>query len=73
MEAHEPPYIYQGNPLVLEPGMVFTIEPGIYLPSKYGVRIEDDVVVDTDGLRSLTDLPRKVMRLEEFLAAARKA
>ena len=72
MEAHEPPYIFQGNPLILEPGMVFTIEPGIYLPGKYGARIEDDVVVEAEGLRSLTDLPRKVMRIEEFLAAARK-
>ncbi len=73
MEAHEPPYIYQGNPFILEPGMVFTIEPGIYLPGKYGVRIEDDVVVEAGGLRSLTDLPRKVTRLEEFRAVARKA
>ena len=72
MEAHEVPYIFQGNPLILEPGMVFTIEPGIYLPGKYGVRIEDDMVVEAEGLRSLTDLPRKVMRIEEFLAAARK-
>ena len=72
MEAHEAPYVFHGNPLILEPGMVFTIEPGIYLPGKYGVRIEDDVVVEADGLRSLTDLPRKVMRLEEFLAVARK-
>lgn len=72
MEAHEAPYIFQGNPLILEPGMVFTIEPGIYLPGKYGVRIEDDMVVEAEGLRSLTDLPRKVMRIEEFLAAARK-
>jgi len=72
MEAHESPYVFQGNPLMLEPGMVFTVEPGIYLPGKYGVRIEDDIVVEEDSLRSLTDLPRKVMRLEEFLAAARK-
>ena len=72
METHEAPYIFQGNPLILEPGMVFTIEPGIYLPGKYGVRIEDDMVVEAEGLRSLTDLPRKVMRIEEFLAAARK-
>lgn len=72
MEAHEAPYIFQGNPLILEPGMVFTIEPGIYLPGKYGVRIEDDMVVEAESLRSLTDLPRKVMRIEEFLAAARK-
>ena len=72
MEAHESPYVFYGNPLILEPGMVFTIEPGIYLPGKYGVRIEDDVVVEEDGLHSLTDLPRKVMRLEEFLASARQ-
>ena len=72
MEAHESPYIFQGNPLILEPGMVFTIEPGIYLPGKYGVRIEDDVVVEGEGLRSLTDLPRKVTRIEAFLTAARK-
>lgn len=72
MEAHEQPYIYQANPLALEPGMVFTIEPGIYLPGKYGVRIEDDVVVEDGGLRSLTDLPRQVMRLETFLEKARK-
>jgi Xaa-Pro dipeptidase len=72
MEAHEQPYIYQANPLTLEPGMVFTIEPGIYLPGKYGVRIEDDVVVEDGGLRSLTDLPRQVMRLETFLEKARK-
>ena len=72
IEAHEPPYIYPGNPLILKPGMVFTIEPGIYLPGKAGVRIEDDVVVEDEGLRSLTDLPREVMRLEDFLARARK-
>ena len=72
MEAHESPYIFQSNPLILEPGMVFTIEPGIYLPGKYGVRIEDDVVVEGEGLRSLTDLPRKVTRIEAFLTEARK-
>lgn len=72
MEAHESPYVFQGNLLILEPGMVFTVEPGIYLPAKYGVRIEDDVVVEEAGLRSLTDLPRSVMRLEEFLAVAKK-
>ena len=71
MEAHESPYVFQGNPLILEPGMVFTIEPGIYLPGKYGVRIEDDVVVEAEAFRSLTDLPRRVMRIDEFLAAAR--
>lgn len=66
METHETPYIFAGNPLVLGEGMVFTIEPGIYLPGKGGVRIEDDVVVRADRLESLTDLPRDVVALESF-------
>jgi Xaa-Pro dipeptidase len=60
MEAHEPPYIRQGNETVLEPGMTFTIEPGIYLPGRNGVRIEDDVLVTDQGSESLTDLPREL-------------
>ncbi len=69
MEAHEPPYIFSGNDLILQPGMTFTVEPGIYLPGKGGVRIEDDVVVTENGLTSLTDLPRAVAPLEDFSAA----
>jgi len=63
MEAHEPPYIRVGNPVKLEEGMTFTIEPGIYLPGRGGVRIEDDVVVTEDGVLSLSKLPRELQIL----------
>ncbi|MBN2044573.1 MAG: aminopeptidase P family protein [Anaerolineales bacterium] len=60
MQAHEAPYIRSNNPQPLEPGMTFTIEPGIYLPERFGVRIEDDVLVTPNGLRSLTTFPREL-------------
>lgn len=63
LESHEEPYIRLGNDLVLQAGMAFTIEPGIYLTGRNGVRIEDDVVISANGLDSLTDFPREVTRL----------
>ena len=60
LEGHEPPYIVKGNKTVLQPGMTFTVEPGIYIEGKGGVRIEDDVVVTKDGCESLTSFPREL-------------
>lgn len=62
-ETHEEPYISQYDDTILKPGMVFTIEPGIYLPNRGGVRIEDDVVVTEDGYMSLTHHPRELTQL----------
>ena len=60
MQAHEPPYIRRGNLMLLEPGMTFTIEPGIYLPGQFGVRIEDDVLITESGLHSFSSFPREL-------------
>ncbi len=60
LEAHEPPFIRADNPRILQPGMTFTVEPGIYLPGRGGVRIEDDVLVTSDGVESLTTYTRKL-------------
>lgn len=53
LEGHEPPYIIETNEEPVEPGMAFSIEPGIYLPERFGVRIEDIVVVTDDGVEPL--------------------
>lgn len=60
LEVHEPPYIRNGNSEHLRPGMVFTVEPGIYLPGKFGVRIEDNIAVKEAGYANLTRLPKNL-------------
>lgn len=59
-EVHEAPYIMRGNHQVLEPGMVFTDEPGLYDLDHFGVRIEDDLLVTETGCRSLTAMDRSL-------------
>jgi len=63
LEGHEPPYMVRGEATILQPGMTFTVEPGIYLAGKGGVRIEDDVLVTADGSETLTTLTRELIIL----------
>ncbi|MCY4105826.1 MAG: Xaa-Pro peptidase family protein [Chloroflexi bacterium] len=63
LEAHEEPYIVDGNELPLQPGMVFTVEPGLYEMEVLGVRIEDDLWITEDGNESLTCFPRELRAL----------
>jgi Xaa-Pro dipeptidase len=62
-EPHEEPYIFAENTLPLEPGMVFTVEPGIYLTDRGGARVEDDVLVTENGAESLSTMPRELVRV----------
>jgi Xaa-Pro aminopeptidase len=59
-QTHEEPYIVEGNDLVLEPGMAFSIEPGVYLEGLYGARIEDIAVCTDDGLEVLNGTSRSL-------------
>ena len=63
MEGHEAPYMRADNERILEVGMAFTVEPGIYLPNRNGVRIEDDLVITKNGAESLSTLPREIVVL----------
>jgi Xaa-Pro aminopeptidase len=60
LTTHEPPYMVEGEEQPLQPGMCFSIEPGIYLPGRFGVRIEDIVTVTPEGGRRLNRTPHEM-------------
>ncbi|MBC9713047.1 aminopeptidase P family protein [Streptomyces sp. TRM66268-LWL] len=62
--THEPPYMIEGEEQPLVPGMCFSVEPGIYLPGRFGVRIEDIVTVTEDGGRRLNATARELAIVE---------
>lgn len=61
LEIHEAPNVSPRSSITLHEGMVITIEPGVYIPGKYGVRIEDMCVVTADGCRNLTETPKTLI------------
>ena len=63
LEIHESPRIAAGQADLLKPGMVITIEPGVYIPGKYGVRIEDMVLVTKTGCEVLTPASKELTTL----------
>jgi Xaa-Pro aminopeptidase len=64
LDVHEEPYIIAGNALPLEPGMAFSVEPGIYQPGRWGARIEDIVIVTADGVESVNNQPHELVVLD---------
>jgi len=62
VETHEEPWIVAGNQQELQPGMAFSVEPGIYLPGRFGARIEDIVLVTDGGVERLNGRPREALR-----------
>ncbi len=64
LDVHEDPYLVAGNTEVLEPGMAFSVEPGIYLPGRFGVRIEDIVVCGDDGAEPLNTSSHDLLVVE---------
>jgi Xaa-Pro aminopeptidase len=67
LQVHEAPAVRPNSETVLQPGMVFTVEPGIYLPGWGGVRIEDDVLVTPEGCEVLTHVPRDLGAMRAFV------
>ena len=60
IDYHEEPFDVAGRPVVMEPGMCISVEPGIYLPGRFGVRIEDLVVITEDGCSLLNHAPKEL-------------
>jgi Xaa-Pro aminopeptidase len=60
LDGHEPPYLVQGNASVLQPGMAFSVEPGLYLPGRFGVRVEDTVVLHESGAERMNNAPHQI-------------
>lgn len=63
LEIHEEPRVSPKGTDILKPGMIITVEPGIYLPDKFGVRIEDTVLVTEDGYESFANMPKELIIL----------
>ncbi len=63
LEIHEEPRVSPKGSTILKPGMIITVEPGIYLPDKFGVRIEDTVLVTEDGYETFAHIPKELIIL----------
>ncbi|HEX9436020.1 MAG TPA: Xaa-Pro peptidase family protein [Candidatus Limnocylindria bacterium] len=63
LDGHEPPYLVRGNDVRLLPGMAFSIEPGIYLPGRFGVRIEDTAFLDARGIAEPLNLADRLLAI----------
>ncbi|WP_408008468.1 M24 family metallopeptidase [Pseudalkalibacillus sp. A8] len=63
LSPHEKPYMMQNSTLKLEPGMAFTVEPGIYVPKKGGVRIEDNIIITEEGYLNLMSLQKELITI----------
>lgn len=63
LEVHEPPWISDSNSSKLKEGMVFTIEPGVYIPGKFGVRIEDNVALNSSGNENMTQVTHDLVEI----------
>ena len=60
LDIHEPPFVVSGNDEVLHVGMVMSVEPGVYIPGKFGVRIEDLVIIEEQGANTLNKAPKQL-------------